>query len=68
MKISFKKKFFILVINITITIIIMIISITIAFSQTENIIMYNTFNTGLPSNYINSLATDKNGNLWIGMN
>lgn len=31
-----------------------------------NIFLYDTLNSGLPSNYVYKLAIDKNNNLWIG--
>jgi len=36
-----------------------------AFAQNYNYTNYNTFNSGIVSNYIGNLATDTNGLLWI---
>jgi len=37
-----------------------------ACSQTPEWIVYNTANSGLPHNYVECLAFDAPGNIWIG--
>ena len=34
-------------------------------SQTREWIVYDTENSGLPSNWVSSLAIDRQGNIWI---
>jgi ligand-binding sensor domain-containing protein len=34
---------------------------------TGEVIVYDKWNSGLPSNYINAIAIDRQGNKWIGL-
>ena len=49
-----------------IVVLLVIGSAVAASSQTPEWIVYNTGNSGLPSNYVFCLAFDAPGNLWIG--
>jgi hypothetical protein len=49
-----------------ISLIFIIISTDSLLSQTQEWIVYNTSNSGLPENYVRALAIDGQGNKWIG--
>ncbi len=51
--------------KILITILLASIFLNHAYSQNE-IVLYNKFNSGIPSDTVNAFAIDKNGNKWIG--
>ncbi|MFA5012326.1 MAG: two-component regulator propeller domain-containing protein, partial [Ignavibacteria bacterium] len=55
------KKYSILVVLITFTKLIFIVNV---FSQ--NIIVYNSSNSGLPDDGVTCVTPDKNGAIWIG--
>jgi ligand-binding sensor domain-containing protein len=53
------------IIKSTISFILLLSLSSFLLSQTREWIIYNTSNSGLPSDYVNAIAIDRQGNKWI---